>query len=277
MVNDLFQILNPLPEGLFPIFLVIETSVFQPCQQHSFIASGDNLDVLSRPIAHGQKSVQKLAVFLRHREIALLIPHGSDDHLLGKRQISRIKTAGKDRGIFHQVVDFIQQIIFYERPAAQLPGFGHEAPLNCLPPLLHICQHIACPELFQVLTGFCQGYRALTPKAMSPAEPVAVHSCPGEIHNLGAPQRSQPAHRPGKSLRSFPPAHGVGKREAIYEPEEQIRQQGARLLASELPLRIQVDAGFGLAPLQSFHRHSLAFGKAKGCLGWIPLFIESNP
>ncbi len=146
----------------------------------------------------------------RHREVALMFPHGRDQHGRGQFEKFLVKGAGEDRRIFHQMGHFLQQTLVNGNAPTLFLLQPAQLVENPLPAFLHIGDHPLLSEGFQILLRRRESH--LFPQKPVSARPIAGgDACPGEGNRFPAEEADQPPHRPDKPGPAAPPAHRAGK------------------------------------------------------------------
>ena len=92
------------------VFVKEELGIAQTCAQYAFIAVGYNIKVLAAAVAYGNKFIQQISVFVKHREISLVFTHRSNNAFFRQAQEFFLKLAAQSCRPFNKVVYFFKQI-----------------------------------------------------------------------------------------------------------------------------------------------------------------------
>ena len=123
MEHHAFQGLHPVFQGHFGVHLEEIHGVAEAGPQHPLVALAHHVGVPGQGIIHRDEMGQQLAVLAPQGKIALVLPHGGDEHLVGQGQEFFVKAAHHHRGIFHQKGVLFQQPRVGHHLAAH-PGRG---------------------------------------------------------------------------------------------------------------------------------------------------------
>ena len=200
-----------LGQGAFAIVVVEESGIGQAWANHFLVAVDHLLGILGLDVADGDKAWHQLAVGIQHREVFLVLFHGTDQRFLGNPQEIIIETAHQRFGPFHQGGDFVEQVRVDLGDTARL--FASRLGLlfdHCLA-AIKVGEDVAV--LFDALSIFTGGGQF---DGAGGVEAVAVAGAAGlqvqqfEGNDFVTKQRHQPVGRAHKLHLAFAPAHTLG-------------------------------------------------------------------
>ncbi len=185
--------------------------VVQPGTQHLFIAGANGVQMFPGAAPDGDKSRQQRAGCIRHGKIALMLPHGSNEHFRRQLHIFLINAAVKGGGILHQVSDLFQEFIIFRNLASMGGGQFRHLLADKLPALVLVGNDPGLLQPGQVLAWFLNGYGLQGQETVAPGAVAGLDAAKFQGQHLAAEESQQPANGTGKAELAAAPAHGFGE------------------------------------------------------------------
>ena len=108
VIDDGFQLLDPVRERDLAILVVEELRVGQPRAQHALVAADDQRGVVGLDVRHDQEAFDDRPGRVGQREVFLVLLHRQDQAFLRDVKERRIERAAIDGRPLHESRDFVE-------------------------------------------------------------------------------------------------------------------------------------------------------------------------
>ncbi|CDN41610.1 hypothetical protein BN871_AI_01210 [Paenibacillus sp. P22] len=272
VIDDIFQLAESFGDRQLLVFVIEELRVGQAGSEHLLVAFGDVHERDGIPVAHRHEVGQQLAAAVQHREVALMLPHRGDQHLLRNFQEGGVERPEQHGRRFDEEQHFLQQIVLDgDRPAffcSKRFDLFHDQLLA----LRDIGDDMLGAESFDI-TGGLFHCRLASKEAMSARHVAAADAGNFQRNDFASQQRNQPLDRTNEFEIVAAPAHVFGEGHRGQNAGEAFRQHRCRVGADAAFAGIDVFHSRKLLEEQSLGLHALAAGEADRRLAPVPLGI----
>ena len=229
--DDFLQFFCVIGEGMFLIFFKEEFGIVQAGAEDAFIAVLDRFQMVIVAVADGQEQVHELAVFIAHREIALMVLHRRDDGGFRQFQVIFIKFPTKGCRIFDEVDDFFQEVVVHDDGTALFISQLLQAVED------HLLADFRVDDEEMFLARFFISCRAFdckiasTQETMAAADLARLDVSQFKGNDIFIEEGDEPADRTDEVEVQAAPVHAFREIEACDDAFEDVRQEGFRFSA----------------------------------------------
>ena len=182
-------------------------------------------------VADGQEKIHELAVFIAHREIALMVLHRRDDGGLRQFQVIFIEFPTKGCRIFDEVDDFFQEVIVHNDGTALFVSQILQAIED------HLLADFRVDDEEMFFTRFFISCRAFDREIASAQETMAAADLArldvGQFKgdDVFIEESDEPADRTDEVEVQAAPVHALREIEACDDTFHEVRQEAGRVSA----------------------------------------------
>ena len=223
--DDFLQFFRIIGELMFLVFFKEELGIVQAGAEDAFVAVLDRFQMVVVAVADSQEEVHELAVFIAHREIALVVLHRRDDGRFRQFQVVFIEFAAKGRRVFDEVDDFFQEVVVHDDGAALFISQFLQAFED------HLLADFRVDDEEMFLARFFIGCRAFdgeiagTQEAVAAADVARFNVGQFKGDNIFIEEGDEPADRTDEVEVQAAPVHALGEIEARDDAFHEVRQE----------------------------------------------------
>ena len=226
--DDFLQFFRVIDEVMFLIFFKEELGIIQAGAKDAFVAVLDRFQMVIVAVADGQEEVHEFAVFIAHREIALMVLHRRDDGRFRQFQVIFIKFPTKGCRIFDEVDDFFQEVVVHDDGTALFVSQLLQAVED------HLFADFRVDDEEVFLARFFVSCRAFDFEITRAQEAVAAADLArfdlGQFKgdDVFIEEGDEPADRTDEVEVQAAPVHALGEIEARDDTLHEVRQEAGR-------------------------------------------------
>ena len=257
-------------EGFLPVVVKEEFRVVQPGAEHALVADLHVFEGFRAAVPHGEEIGHEAAVFGVHRIVALVVAHGGDDGRRGELHEVRVDASVKRRGVFHDVVDFFEEVRIRPDFAAELGRGIEEALPDHFAAFVLIDDDEGAAHGFFIVRGCFDDHRLFAKHAVAAARASALHA--GDLHgdHVFAAEGDEPADGADEFHVFAAPVHATREGQAEHDVREDLREDVRHGLALIDDFRPHVIAVFH----EGRRVHARSPGESLRRAGGLPLRVE---